>query len=185
MEKPRFTLLYIILTPVIILPVAAIIFLTVRGSEAKQIYNRALKNANAGNFAAAAKEGSAEFLADSEKMRNIRDYAIEKITAECPEISLNLPKKSAPHVLSVTLPSIKSETMLHFLSGKGIFVSSGSACSSHSRSVSSVLLAFGLSESDADCTLRVSLSEYNTTNDIDELCAALSQGIDSLVRIRR
>ncbi|MBR2356398.1 MAG: sel1 repeat family protein [Lentisphaeria bacterium] len=56
MKKPRFSLLYFILTPVILLPVAAMIFLVIRGSEAQQIYNRALKNANAGNFAEAAKD---------------------------------------------------------------------------------------------------------------------------------
>ena len=75
--------------------------------------------------------------------------------------------------------------MLHFLSAKGIYVSSGSACSSHSHRVSRTLTAFGLDEFAADCTLRVSLSEQNTKEDIDALSTALQAGLDELVRVRR
>lgn len=84
MEKPRFTLLYILLTPVMILPVAAIIFLTVRGSEAQQIYNRALKNANAGNFAAAAKDFErAGFLGHGESYYSLaRIYQSGKLKSD-------------------------------------------------------------------------------------------------------
>ncbi len=119
----------------------------------------------------------------SQELKDLKAYATEKLSTL--DIKLNTPAVAADHIISITLPNIKSETMLHKLSGDGIFVSSGSACSSHSRTVSSTLLAFGLSESEADCTLRISLSEYNTRNDIDALCSALAQGIDSLVRIKR
>lgn len=119
----------------------------------------------------------------SERLRSLGAYAREKLSAL--DVRINAPACAADHIISITLPDIKSETMLHKLSGEGIFVSSGSACSSHSHSVSSVLLAFGISERDADCTLRVSLSEYNSREDIDALCAALDDGIKNLVRIRR
>jgi len=119
----------------------------------------------------------------AERLKNLGAYAREKISKL--DVRINAPVISADHIISVTLPDIKSETMLHKLSGEGIFVSSGSACSSHSHSVSSVLLAFGLSEKDADCTLRISLSEYNTEEDIDALCTCLEDGIKNLVRIRR
>jgi len=89
----------------------------------------------------------------------------------------------APHVLSIRLPDIKSETMLNYLSGKGICVSAGSACSAHSRKMSGTLLAFGLSEREADCTLRISFSEYNTEEEITAFAEALKEGISSLVRI--
>ena len=119
----------------------------------------------------------------SQKLSDLGAYAREKLSAL--DVKINTPVRAAEHIISVTLPDIKSETMLHKLSGDGIFVSSGSACSSHSHSVSGVLLAFGLSERDADCTLRVSLSEYNSREDIDALCASLDDGIKNLVRIRR
>lgn len=135
-------------------------------------------------LAAAAKEGSDSFSADAEKMRGLREYAISLISEKCPEIKLNLPRRAAPHVLSITLPSIKSETMLHYLSAKGICVSSGSACSSHSQKASATLLAFGLDPKAADCTLRVSLCRYNEKEDIEALAAALQSGLAELIRIK-
>ena len=101
------------------------------------------------------------------------------------ELTLNLPKgESAPHIVNLTLPNIKSETMLHFLSSKDICVSSGSACSSHSKKTSRALLAFGLSEKEADCSLRISLCETNTKEEIDALTDALRDGIGTLVRFK-
>ena len=73
----------------------------------------------------------------------------------------------APHILSIRLPKIKSETMLNYLSGRGIAISSGSACSAQSGRISNALLCFGLSESDADTTLRISLCPENTTGEAD------------------
>ena len=135
-------------------------------------------------FAAAAKEGATNHPSYIAKISDLRAYAVEKIKMECPEISLNIPKLPAPHVLSATMPSIKSETMLHFLSAKGICVSSGSACSSHSKKTSSALLAFGLDPKKADCTIRISFSRYNEKEEVDELVKALAEGLSTLVRIR-
>jgi cysteine desulfurase len=75
--------------------------------------------------------------------------------------------------------------MLHFLSSKGICVSSGSACSSHGKHGSYVLKAFGLNDGDADCTLRVSISHYTTKENIDALVDALTEGEQTLVKIKR
>jgi cysteine desulfurase len=93
----------------------------------------------------------------------------------------------APHILSLTVSGIKSETMLHFLSSEGICVSSGSACSSNSsaRHTSEALLAYGQSETEADSSIRVSFSHRNTKEDVDALCEALALGLSRLARIRR
>ena len=101
------------------------------------------------------------------------------------EITCNLPERRAGHILNITLPDIKSETMLHFLSGKGIAVSAGSACSSHGKGGSSTLIAFGLDAAQADCALRISLCADNTAEEIDALLAALAEGVATLVRIHR
>ncbi len=135
-------------------------------------------------FAAAAKDGAASHPSYIVKIADLRAYAIERITEECPEISLNIPKIPAPHILSVTMPNIKSETMLHFLSSKGICVSSGSACSSHSKKTSSALLSFGLTTKQADCTVRISFCRYNEIAEVDALIEAIKTGVSSLVRIR-
>ena len=134
-------------------------------------------------FGTAAEIGAVRLDDDIKKMRSLRDYAIEKLSKL--ELALNLPaEKTAPHIINLTLPSIKSETMLHYLSGREICVSSGSACSSHSKKTSRALLAFGLNEKQADCSIRVSIGIYNDEKDIDLLCAALADGISTLVRIK-
>ena len=91
----------------------------------------------------------------------------------------------APHIVNITLPAIKSETMLHFLSARGICVSAGSACASHGKKSSRALIAFGATPAEADSSLRVSLSPYTTETEIDALCDALAAGLSSLVRMRR
>ena len=116
-------------------------------------------------------------------MLELRRYAEDSL--RCLNVRINQPTEAyLPHIINLTLPQIKSETMLHALSADGIFVSSGSACSSHSHHPSDSLIAFGLSASEADCSLRVSLSPYNTKSDIDALCASLQKNIERLVRIR-
>lgn len=118
-----------------------------------------------------------------EYMRELRAYADERLSTL--ELRINLPAdKRLANIINITLPRIKSETMLHALSADGIFVSSGSACSSHSKKTSDSLLAFGLSEAEADCSLRISMSEYNTKEDIDALCESLGKNISRLVRIK-
>jgi cysteine desulfurase len=117
-------------------------------------------------------------------MSGLLGYAKDKLASL--DVKLNIPDGStAPHILNITLPSIKSETMLHYLSREGIYVSSGSACSSHSATPSRSLIAFGLDAHAADCSLRISFSEYNTEQEVDVLAEKLVRGIDSLVKIRR
>ncbi len=74
---------------------------------------------------------------------------------------------SAPHIVSATFFPVKSEVMLHALEEKGIYVSSGSACSSNRPGLSGTLQAIGLSAKEADCTLRFSFCRYNTIEEID------------------
>lgn len=118
-----------------------------------------------------------------ERVSALRAYADKKLSEL--DLRINLPEREKlPNIINITLPDIKSETMLHLLSADGIFVSSGSACSSHSHHVSESLRAFGLSDHDADCSLRISMSEYNTEEDIDALCNSLKKGLNKLVRIK-
>lgn len=116
------------------------------------------------------------------KLQDLRKYANEKLSKL---VEINEPESCVPYIINFTLPDIKSETMLHYLSSKGIFVSSGSACSSnHAKKASHVLLAYGLSEKASDSSLRVSLSEENTKEDIDCLVEALSEGIATLAKAK-
>lgn len=117
---------------------------------------------------------------------SLRAYLIEKLEGDAAlsEISITKPESAAPHILNITLPKIKSETMLHYLSSLGIYVSSGSACSSNSTHHSSALTAFGRSDEEADTSIRISLSHRNTREDIDGLVEGLKSGLAKLSRIR-
>ncbi len=109
----------------------------------------------------------------------------EQLISSLPEgVRANVPVSFVPHIISLTLPDIKSETMLHYLSGEGICVSSGSACSSHGHVGQGPLGAFGLTPHEADCTIRVSLGGDETAEQIDEFIDRLGTGCRKLVAFR-
>lgn len=74
---------------------------------------------------------------------------------------------SAPHIISVGFAGIRSEVLLHALEEKGIYVSSGSACASNHPQVSGVLKGIGARQEFLDATLRFSMSEFTTPEEID------------------
>ena len=117
----------------------------------------------------------------------VRAHIIEALKDETrfPGVRLNLPEKAASHIISVRLPDIKSEVMLHSLSHEDIFVSSGSACSSNTGHGSYVLKAFGLSDREADCTVRVSLGYQNTLEEADIFLDEFEKALSGLVRMVR
>ena len=103
-----------------------------------------------------------------------------------PGVELNTPDgPAAPHKLSIHMPMVRSEVMLHSLSHAGIFVSSGSACSSNTGHGSYVLRAFGLDDREADCTIRVSIGAQNTLADADGFVEEFASALSSLVRMMR
>lgn len=135
-------------------------------------------------FGAAAEVGRIRMTHHVEHMTALRDALVSKLARM--DLQVNIPKgQRAPHIVSVTLPRIKSQTMLNHLSAKGICVSSGSACSARATAPSPSLLAFGLTPAQADSTLRISLSHSNTEEDIEALVNALQSGLATLVRMRR
>ncbi len=136
-------------------------------------------------FGTAASISRTELGKRNKILTDLRTYLLDRLTeGALREISPTLPPMAAPHILNITLPHIKSETMLHFLSSKGICVSSGSACSSNgAHHPSPALVAYGRSEEEADCSIRISFSHHNTKEDLDALCAALTEGLSRLARI--
>lgn len=109
----------------------------------------------------------------------LRDDAVARLTA-LPGVTLNSPADALPYLFNLSVEGLRSETLLHFLESRDIFVSSGSACAR--GKVSHVLAAQGLSRSRADSALRISLSRFTAPEDIDALVAALSDGIATLKR---
>ena len=134
-------------------------------------------------FGQAAAEGYANLEEHLGKLSSLRELTLKKLS-DLP-LRANLPAgKCAPHILNYTLPDIRSETMLHALSARGICISNGSACSSHSHHQSEALTAFGLSPAKIECSIRISFSVYNTLADVEALAAALGEELERLVRRR-
>lgn len=76
-------------------------------------------------------------------------------------------KQTAPHIMNVCFQGVRSEVLLHALEDKGVYVSSGSACSSHHPSPSVTLTAIGLQKDLMESTIRFSMSEFTTEEEID------------------
>ncbi|MBQ1186311.1 MAG: cysteine desulfurase [Clostridia bacterium] len=113
------------------------------------------------------------------RMQEVCDYAKEKLTATG-LVMLNSPEDAIPYILNISVPGYRSETLLHFLDAKGIFVSSGSACSK--GKLSYTLSALKLDSKRIDSALRISFSRENTKDDIDKLCDALIEATKKLKR---
>lgn len=91
-------------------------------------------------------------------------------------------RKTAPHVLSISFDSVRSEVLLHALEDYGVYVSSGSACSSNHPAISGTLKAIGTPDRFLDSTLRFSFCPETTTEMIDEAAKALQELVPKLSR---
>lgn len=107
----------------------------------------------------------------------LKAYLVKKLS-EIEQVCINSPENGSPYICSFSVPGYRSETMLHFLESRGVFVSSGSACSK--GAVSPVLTSMGLPKSITDSALRVSTIYYTQEQEIDQLIDALKDGIDSV-----
>ena len=119
-------------------------------------------------------------------MRELKAHFIEGVT-KIPETTIHglYDETSAPHIVSVGFAGVRSEVLLHSLEDKGIYVSSGSACSSNHPQVSGVLKSIGAKQEFWDSTLRFSMSEFTTLEEIDYTLETLYNIVPMLRRYRR
>lgn len=119
-----------------------------------------------------------DIIANYNKVKSVYDYAVKKLS-ELDFVVINSPKNGTlPYILNISLPGYRSETLLHYLEEREIYVSSGSACSKGKGS--HVLNEMGLSHSIIDSALRLSFSRYNENFEIDALCDALKGAVTTL-----
>ena len=89
-------------------------------------------------------------------------------------------KRQSPSIVNFSFPPVEGEVLLHHLEEKDIFVGLGSACSANSKKPSKILTGIGLSEEEARCSLRVSFSGNNTTEDVDLFLREFSRAYQNL-----
>lgn len=111
----------------------------------------------------------------------LREYLIDRILTEIPYSRLNGARENRlPNNVNISFEFIEGESLLILLDGKGICASSGSACTSGSLDPSHVLLAIGLPHEKAHGSLRLTLSEENTKEEMDYVVDNLKQIVDRL-----
>ena len=103
------------------------------------------------------------------------------ILSRLDRVQINSPSDASPYICNVSFFGVRSEILLHSLESKGIYVSSGSACSSHKSGKSHVLAAMGLNYDGIDSALRFSFSHENTLDEIAYTVDTLAEQV-SLIR---
>lgn len=121
-----------------------------------------------------------------ERLYELKEYFTDKVL-EIPGTVFNGRRghEGTPHVISISFENVRSEVLLHALEDKGIYVSSGSACSSNKPALSGTLKAIGVKNNLLDSTIRFSLCTENTKEELDEVITALNELVPMLRRYTR
>ena len=132
-------------------------------------------------LAQAAKDAYSNIDEIRDKMYGLRSRLINGLSG-IEDVVINSPENtlSAPHIVNVSFLGIRSEVMLHALEERGIYVSAGSACSSHKRSLSPTLLAIGCDKDRAESALRFSFCDETSEEEIDSAISAISEIVPML-----
>ncbi len=124
------------------------------------------------------------FDEDVKKLIEIRDFFMDEVS-KIPDVKINSTKDGAPHIVSVSVKDVRAEVLLHSLEDRGIYVSAGSACSTHKRTPSATLTAIGLEKNLLESTVRFSFSVFTTMDEIKETVSAMNDIIPMLRKYTR
>lgn len=119
-----------------------------------------------------------------ERVGALKNDFIEKLTESGISHRIISPIDASPYILNAAFEDVRAEVLLHHLEQKGIFVSTGSACSSHKSTRSHVLSAMGIPPQLIDGTIRFSFSAFNTAEEIDITIEAIKK-IIPIIEIHR
>jgi len=129
-------------------------------------------------FAKAAELAKAQMSESTARLTEFQARVRQTLSTTLPHAEI-LPM-GAPHIMSISLPGYKSQVIMNYLDGKGVYVSNSSACKKGGRS--HVLEAMGLPQKIIDGTIRVSFSRYNTLEDVDIFCDTLREAGSQILR---
>lgn len=123
---------------------------------------------------------------DTERLYRLKEYFVRELS-RMPHIYINGPQDEtgAPHIVSASIAGIRSEVLLHALEEKNVYVSSGSACSSHKHTISATLESMGIEKQLMDSTLRFSFSVFTTKEELDYTLECLDELVPMLRRYTR
>ena len=123
---------------------------------------------------------------DTQRLYELKSYFIKGLS-RLDYVFINGPQDEtgAPHIVSASIAGVRSEVLLHALEEKGVYVSAGSACSSHKHTVSATLEAMGIERRLMDATLRFSFSVFTTKEELDYTLQCLYELVPMLRRYTR
>lgn len=134
----------------------------------------------------AVREAYTDMETKADKMRKLKDYLTDSLL-KLSDVRINSSKgdDGAPNIVSASFIGVRSEVMLHALEEKGVYVSSGSACSSNKPGISATLKSIGLNKEALDSTLRFSFCDTTTMEEIDYALEAVKELLPKLRVLRR
>ncbi|WP_304340386.1 cysteine desulfurase family protein [Metaclostridioides mangenotii] len=123
-----------------------------------------------------------DLSANIEKINSLKELLKTELLKKIDNIKVNSPEDGVCHVLNISFIGAKGEVLLHYLEQKGVYVSTGSACSAKKKG-SHVLNAIGLNPKEVEGTIRFSLSDMNTEEEILEAAKIIKESVDDLRNI--
>ena len=149
------------------------------GGQEREIRSGTLNAPAIVAFTAAAEYAIANRDHNFKKVRELRDYFISELGRTLPDVVINSAIDPAlPGVVNASFPGTESDALLLLLDGEGISASAGSACNAGVPRPSHVLLALGLTESQAYSSLRLSIGISNTKSEIDQVIAVMPSVVE-------
>lgn len=120
----------------------------------------------------------------AERMAVLRKMLVEGILNDIPDCRLNGPPpgsdRAAPHIANISFCGVRGEVLVHWLEEQGIYVSTGSACSSRKPAESGILKFLGLNEREVEGAIRFSFSPENTIEEVKTVLNKLKEAVEEL-----
>lgn len=146
------------------------------GGHQRGMRSGTLNTTGIAGMGVAAKEAYENFDERINKISDLKYYLMDELEKlEGAVLNTGRGENFAPQVISVSFEDIRAEVLLHALEDRGIYVSSGSACSSNHPGISGTLKAIGVRDDLLDATIRISLSELNNKEEADYLIKNLKE----------
>ncbi len=119
-----------------------------------------------------------------DKIKDLRDFFTGELL-KIPDTRINGGENVSPYIVSLSVKGVRSEVLLHALEDKGVYVSAGSACSSHKKHGSVTLKAIGFTDKEAEETVRFSFSCHTTKEELEYALECLNEIVPGLRRFKR
>ena len=146
------------------------------GGHQRGMRSGTLNTTGIAGMGVAAKEAYDEFDNRIEKIKSLKNFIMDELEkTDGAVLNTGRGDNFAPQIISVSFEDIRAEVLLHALEDRGIYVSSGSACSSNHPGISGTLKAVGIREDLLDATIRISLSELNNIEEAKYLIDNLKE----------